>query len=527
MSDIGPCDISASLTNSLIRQRLAYIQSAAVTHPPGYGFPYVAPERLQITCMSMNFTQAAEKQAAYKKSVLSSKNANSFVATKQQQLIRILNGFTANGQPSAQYATQNWTFTSSNTKDTPQFDNNTIGCKAIIGNVDWFSVAVNFDAEKIVATSVNGGIYYSTNKGQTWTNSYLPNVPVNYGIGPTPYLVSANNNTLPTSNYISLNAKNALYKSFDFGASWNYMKDTSGSLITQFTGFVGSENNNVLIYMGYKSIGTSMFYTKHTNPYPYPPGFPTQFIQDNTLPLYSAPNNYVQFSALASHSDLSFIWACGNCNPSYIPPGYLNSAPGYYIWRGVVDSSNVYIWANGVNPASNIQNQGGPSPTNPGVYISLHVIITDALMQRVAVAGYRNPTANFTPNFWIQPSYVIPPGPTTFSSVNYFAGITSAYDWYALAMSPDGMIIVASSAENTALGNIGYIYVSTDGGSTGYRTSATSGVWTSLAISSDGSPTIVAISSSILQGITLVQGGFIYISSDLGLSWIKSNTLLI
>ena len=128
MSDIGPCDISASLTNSLIRQRLNYIQSAAVTHPPGYGFPYVAPERLQITCMSMSFTQAAEKQAAYKKSVLSSKNANSFVATKQQQLIRILNGFTANGQPSAQYATQNWTFTSSNTRDTQQFDNNTIGC---------------------------------------------------------------------------------------------------------------------------------------------------------------------------------------------------------------------------------------------------------------------------------------------------------------------------------------------------------------------------------------------------------------
>ena len=150
-------------------------------------------------------------------------------------------------------------------------------------------------------------------------------------------------------------------------------------------------------------------------------------------------------------------------------------------------------------------------------------------MQRVAVAGYRDPTVN-TPNFWIQPFYVDPssiPISTTFSSVNYFAGITSAYDWYALAMSPDGMIIVASSAENTALGNIGYIYVSTDGGSSGYRTSATSGVWTSLAISSDGSPTIVAASSSILQGINLAQGGFIYISSDLGLSWIKSNTLLI
>ena len=521
MSDIGPCDISASLTNSLIRQRLNYIQSAAVTHPPGYGFPYVAPERLQITCMSMSFTQAAEKQAAYKKSVLSSKNANSFVATKQQQLIRILNGFTANGQPSAQYATQNWTYTSSNTRDTPQFDNNTIGCKAIIGNVDWFSVAVNFDAEKIVATSVNGGIYYSTNKGQTWTNSYLPNVPVNYGIGPTPYLVM---NTLPATNYISLNAKNALYKSSDFGASWNYMKDTSGSLITTFTGFVGSKNNNNIIYMGYKSIGTSMFYVENTNTNPNP----NQIIQDNYLPLYSVPNNYVQFSALASHSDLSFIWACGNCNQSY--PGAPVPISGYFIWRGVVDSSNVYIWANGINPVTNFPDRTiPPGQINFGTDINLHVIITDASMQRVAVAGYRDPTVN-TPNFWIQPFYVDPssiPISTTFSSVNYFAGITSAYDWYALAMSPDGMIIVASSAENTALGNIGYIYVSTDGGSTGYRTSATSGVWTSLAISSDGSPTIVAASSSILQGITLVQGGFIYISSDLGLSWIKSNTLLI
>lgn len=131
MSSIGadsPCDTSANQINSLIQTRLNYIQSSAVTHSPGFGFPNVLPQRLQLNCMSMTFTQAQAAQVVYKATVKANIDQNRFIPTKQQKMTRIFNGFTANGQPSTQYATQNWTYTNPNQTNNVTNINNTIDC---------------------------------------------------------------------------------------------------------------------------------------------------------------------------------------------------------------------------------------------------------------------------------------------------------------------------------------------------------------------------------------------------------------
>ena len=131
MSSIGagsPCDTSANQINSLIQTRLNLIQSNAVTHSPGYGFPNVLPQRLQLNCMPMTFSQAQTAQIAYKAQVIANIDQNSFIPTKQQKMTRIFNGFTAKGQPSTQYATQNWNYTNPNTRNTTINPNNTIDC---------------------------------------------------------------------------------------------------------------------------------------------------------------------------------------------------------------------------------------------------------------------------------------------------------------------------------------------------------------------------------------------------------------
>ena len=521
MSQNGPCDISASQTNTQLRQRLEYIQSAAVTHPPGYGFPYVAPQRIQLTCISMSFTTAAQNQAVYKNAVLTSMNKNTFIPTRQQQLTNILNGFTAQGQPSAQYATHNWTYTSSNTRNTPQYSNNTVACQTPLGYITWFYVVTDYLGETIVATGVNGAIYYSIDSGQTWNLSQLPG---NGGLGPTPYLTYSRN---PGSYVVSMFAQNAVYKSVDGGQTWVYMIDTTTSGITRPSGIVSSDDGAINIYSGVNGTGTTMIKAIATNTLPYPGGYPTRYILDSTLPVYEAPSNYVQFTALTSGNDANILWACGNCNPTFIPFGFFAPIPGYYVWRSDTSGDS---WYPGINPDQNWADRI-VSPAYPGTDIVLSVVAADASGNRVAVAGYRDPAAPFTPNFWIQPYFepqsALPPNvSTTFSSANGFAGIVGAYNWYAIAMSQNGLVIAASSAEIPTQRDTGFIYVSTDGGATCTQTSCPVGVWNSIAMSHDGQ-NIIAVSSVIIEGITVVQGGYILISNNFGVSWMVSNTLLV
>lgn len=131
MSSIGagsPCDTSANQVNSLIQSRLNLIQGPIYTKSPGFGFPNVLPQRLQLNCMSMTFSHAQAAQIANKVKVIANIDQNSFIPTKQQKMTRIFNGFTAKGQPSTQYATQNWNYTNPNTRNTTINPNNTIDC---------------------------------------------------------------------------------------------------------------------------------------------------------------------------------------------------------------------------------------------------------------------------------------------------------------------------------------------------------------------------------------------------------------
>ena len=93
-------------------------------------------------------------------------------------------------------------------------------------------------------------------------------------------------------------------------------------------------------------------------------------------------------------------------------------------------------------------------------------------------------------------------------------------------MSGNSKVIVASSAENITLGGSGFIYVSTNGGTIGIKTSCPEAIWCSIAISYDGT-TIVAVSNAIRIGISLISGGYIFISSDTGNTWKQSNTLTV
>ena len=97
------------------------------------------------------------------------------------------------------------------------------------------------------------------------------------------------------------------------------------------------------------------------------------------------------------------------------------------------------------------------------------------------------------------------------------------YDWYKIAVSANGMIIIASSVEREDFGNTGYIYISRDKGVTVKRGKLPLAVWNSISISDDGLTIIV--SSNSLQfkpnSINLLDGGYVYISKDGGITWTK------
>lgn len=100
--------------------------------------------------------------------------------------------------------------------------------------------------------------------------------------------------------------------------------------------------------------------------------------------------------------------------------------------------------------------------------------------------------------------------------------------WSAITSSSDGMNLAASVAGTIISGTTkeivkeGYIYTSNDGGDTWVeRTSSGSRCWSSIASSADGSKlAAVASSASIpFPDEQPVNGGYIYTSSDSGVTW--------
>lgn len=88
----------------------------------------------------------------------------------------------------------------------------------------------------------------------------------------------------------------------------------------------------------------------------------------------------------------------------------------------------------------------------------------------------------------------------------------------SLTMSGDGTKLAVINTFATSYG-VGYIHVSTDGGAT-WTTLTSSGLrpWTSVAYSADGSMLVAVDHGTIINGDTIF-GGYIYTSTDDGLTW--------
>ena len=77
-----------------------------------------------------------------------------------------------------------------------------------------------------------------------------------------------------------------------------------------------------------------------------------------------------------------------------------------------------------------------------------------------------------------------------------------------------------------AWNNTGYIYISRDYGSSVKRAKLPLAVWNSISMSDDG--TTIIVSSNSLQfnpnSVNLLDGGYVYISKDTGLTWLKQES---
>jgi photosystem II stability/assembly factor-like uncharacterized protein len=90
---------------------------------------------------------------------------------------------------------------------------------------------------------------------------------------------------------------------------------------------------------------------------------------------------------------------------------------------------------------------------------------------------------------------------------NSWIQVAQSLNWYAVAMSSDGV-------KQTAVVNGGYIWVSTDSGNT-WTQKATSLNWYAVAMSSDG-----------VKQTAVVYGGYIWVSTDSGNTWTQKATSL-
>ena len=98
------------------------------------------------------------------------------------------------------------------------------------------------------------------------------------------------------------------------------------------------------------------------------------------------------------------------------------------------------------------------------------------------------------------------------SGVTWTQTTAPQQDWVSVASSSDGTNLAAMTNDG------GYIYTSADSGVTWTQTTAPQQDWVSVASSSDGT-NLVAVSGGVLVDGAVVNDGYIYTSSDSGVTW--------
>ena len=517
MTTNSPCDISASEYNRIFQERNNYLQSISV--PPYYGTPNAVPERARRCTLQngsiLNLAKGNITQTQYKNDVLSTYNKNTYVATKTERLKRVFNGFTSNGQHSAQYGTQNWNYTEADARQSNLLGNNTLTCNIPSGFNKWTSVIIDSLGEKFIANQIDSSYYYN-NINNIW---YLISTPIS--LPNNHFFTISNNNTyISGTNYIYRSTNNGL--TWDINNSYIYPK-TGIKGISQIRSLITDFSGEKIIIIGDNLVGTTMIEVQYI-------GNVISLIKDNSryLPHSDYPNstnNNVYFTSMDSYQDVSniIIWACGYCNKNYIPTNYTESITGNYVWYSNDGGIN---WSHGINIETEIIGNAGNGPENQfwtGIDVSLTNIKVSKDGSTVIVSGNKYHLNRSDPNFWINTTSGQLSGWGLPSSNNGFSKITQAYDWYKIAVSANGEIIVASSVEREDFGNTGYIYISRDYGSSVKRAKLPLAVWNSISMSDDG--TTIIVSSNSLQfnpnSVNLLDGGYVYISKDTGLTWLK------
>ncbi len=116
---------------------------------------------------------------------------------------------------------------------------------------------------------------------------------------------------------------------------------------------------------------------------------------------------------------------------------------------------------------------------------------------------------------------------STNSGWSWKQSLESSNHWVSVASSADGTRLVAANPGGPSgpAPPIGGIYASSDSGESWSLTGASNEVWTSVASSADGTRLVAAFESYVPTGTSygwIPWGGGIYISTDVGATWVDS-----
>jgi Immunoglobulin domain len=257
------------------------------------------------------------------------------------------------------------------------------------------------------STSLVGGIYLSSDYGLSWKNSTVPSLTIYTQIPPYPYWVSLSINS--TGQYIyAASSSGSIYSSADYGNTWNLIYTISAnlkSIITDTTGSTVIVTTKSLVNYVSSNYGKSWAQTtvpsnlnlmSNTSILSINPIAPTFILQPTSQTVY--PGQYVQFSATATGTALTYQWYFNN-----------NSISG-------ATSSTYTI------QSSAVSNQG-----------SYQVVASNAagnVTSTVATLGVNYNPNVVAPVFLVQPlsQNVINGSSVTLSCVAY--GLNTVYQWY-------------------------------------------------------------------------------------------------